>query len=270
MPELRGRFVRVKLEGIPFFEEPSVYILGSTAFHHDEFARFAKDTGQSVTDAQMIGTDGEDLIEAGGRACYLSYGSGRTSEEHIRNLRNSNHGSVVRHSVATVMITGVSRGFTHELVRHAAGTAISQSSSRYIPARKLGFVTPPEYRLRPLLRSDFMGHAKTSLELYERHVEQLTAALKDERPELKAFGRKKIARGAARCVLPINLNQFIQFSMNAQAFRHVLRMRGSEAAEAEIREVACKLAPIGKKLWPVLMEDVEVTQDGEVKIGDEV
>ena len=108
-----------------------------------------------------------------------------------------------------------------------------------------------------------------SLELYETHCGALVGALESEHPDWSRFQRVKVARGAARCMLPINLNQVIQFSMNAQAFRHVLRMRGGGAAEAEIREVACKLAPLGKELWPTLMQDVEVV-DGEVLIGSKV
>jgi thymidylate synthase (FAD) len=256
-------------DGVTFFEDSRVYLVGYSKFHGNGFHLFMKDFGMTLKEGQMTGTDGENIIEAGARACYLSYGVGRDSQEHIENIVDSDHGSVTRHAVANVMITGVSRGFTHELVRHAAGCDPSQSSSRFIPARKLGFVVPPEYRQRPLLRSDFIGHAKRSLELYEDHVEVLKLALKDEMPNSSTFSRTKVARGAARGILPINLNQVIQFSMNAQAFRHVLRMRGNEFADAEIREVACKLAPIAKQLWPVLMQDVEV-KDGAVSLRSEV
>ena len=269
MPELRSHNVRLIQDGVRFFEEPKVYLVGATKFHGNGLHQLLKDLDLEVKYGQMRGTDGEKVIEAGARACYLSYGVGRDTKEHLRNIRAADHGSVVRHATAVVMITGVSRGFTHELVRHAAGTAVSQSSSRYIPARRLGFVIPPEYRLRPLLRADFMSHAVRSLELYETHCAALEKVFEQEHPDWTPFMRTKTARGAARSVLPTNLNQLLQFSMNVQAFRHILRLRGTEHAEAEIREVAVKLAPIGKELWPTMMEDVYVV-DGLVKLGAEI
>ena len=268
MSELRSRDMWVE-DDVTFFAEPRVYLTGYTKFHAEGFDEFMQDFGMDLKEGQMRGTDGEQVIESGARACYLSFGKGRNTEQHLANIVDSNHGSVVRHASASFMITGVSRGFTHELVRHAAGCAPSQSSSRFIPARKLGFLIPPEYRNRPLLRADFVWHAKNSLHLYEEHVKTMEAALKLEDPDSTPFSRTKVARGAARCMLPINLNQVIQFTMNAQSFRHVLRMRGNRWAEAEIREVACKLAPIGKKLWPTLMEDVTV-KDGEVNLRSEI
>jgi len=259
----------VRVEAPKFWDESSVYLVGYTKFHQEGFHEFMDDFGMELKEGQMRGTDGENVVEAGGRACYLSYGVGRQSKEYHENIMASKHGSVMRHAVANVMITGVSRGFTHELVRHAAGTAPSQSSSRYIPARKLGFVIPPEYRGKAMYEGDFRAHCGLSLDLYERHMRYLKEDYEQEHPDWSPTQRTKTARGAARGVLPINLNQVIQFSMNVQAFRHVLRMRGSEYAEREIREVACKLAPIGKQLWPILMQDVEV-KNGEVHLEEGV
>src|SRR5262249_3114651 len=43
--------------------------------------------------------------------------------DYVGNLINQGHGSVLEHAVWDVLITGVSRSLTHELVRHRAGTA---------------------------------------------------------------------------------------------------------------------------------------------------
>ena len=76
---------------------------------------------------------GEQLVEAGGRLCYVSYGKGRkTNAEYIDNIIESKHGSVLEHAVWNFIIAGVSRSFTHELIRHRAGWGYSQLSQRYV------------------------------------------------------------------------------------------------------------------------------------------
>ena len=80
---------------------------------------------------------GELLVEFGGRACYRSWEPGlnpnvtkiRTDQrEYFANILRSAHGSVLEHANYTFAFRNVSRVFTHELVRHRAGSAFSQES----------------------------------------------------------------------------------------------------------------------------------------------
>ena len=72
---------------------------------------------------------GEAVAEFAGRLCYLSFGAdagfegghrliaGRTTNsEYLTNILRTRHGSVLEHAVWTLLLEGVSRALTHELV----------------------------------------------------------------------------------------------------------------------------------------------------------
>ena len=74
-------------------------------------------------------TDGERLAEFAGRLCYMSQHNParRETREYLENIKKQGHGSVLEHANYSLLIEGVSRSLTHELVRHRAGFAYSQA-----------------------------------------------------------------------------------------------------------------------------------------------
>src|ERR1041384_8846444 len=90
-------------------------------------------------------TDGERLAEFAGRICYMSQHNplGRSTREYLDNIKKQGHGSVLEHANYSLLLEGVSRSLTHELVRHRAGTAMSQLSQRYVDESEAHFVVPP-------------------------------------------------------------------------------------------------------------------------------
>ena len=95
---------------------------------------------------------GELLVEFGGRACYRSWEPGlnpnvtrvrNDRREYLENILRSAHGSVLEHASYSFALRNVSRVFTHELVRHRAGSAFSQESLRYVRLTDIGFRVPP-------------------------------------------------------------------------------------------------------------------------------
>src|SRR5262245_17016001 len=79
--------------------------------------------------------DIDALGEFAGRLCYRSWEPGlnanvtrvrEDSAEYHRNTLSSGHGAIYEHASITFLFQDVSRVFTHELVRHRAGVAISQ------------------------------------------------------------------------------------------------------------------------------------------------
>src|SRR5207253_9047817 len=95
---------------------------------------------------------GELLVEFAGRACYRSWEPGlnpnvsrvRTDQrEYFANILRSAHGSVLEHANYSFALRNVGRPFTHELVRHRAGSAFSQESLRYVRLADIGFRVPP-------------------------------------------------------------------------------------------------------------------------------
>ena len=147
----------------------------------------------------------------------------------------------------TVYMVG-SRGFSHELVRHGDWTAISQRSTRYCEESESPWVLHPlvqEFLFNGQLAYDSrIDHLiDTSRQLYRDLVNELvtfvTPRLKDD-PYAKTSARKQ-ARGAARGFLGNALETEIIFSASVSQLLHILRMRAANAADAEIRVMACML-----------------------------
>ena len=126
--------------------QPKVYLLGRQQVDDVEMERFLKDIGTPdyLTDAA---SPGEVLVEAGGRVCYLSFANPRPGgmRAYADNILRSDHTSVLEHAVFTIMVTGVSRSLTHELVRHRHASP-SQLSQRYVDESACEVVVPPALR----------------------------------------------------------------------------------------------------------------------------
>src|SRR4029077_13196847 len=123
--------------------EPSVYLLGRQEIYEDALADFLSehDVKQWSTDTPVAG---EKLIETAGRVCYMSFQRPRPggNRAYIGHLLEVGHGSVLEHAVFNLLITGVSRSLTHELVRHRAGFGYSQLSQRFVDESACEFVEP--------------------------------------------------------------------------------------------------------------------------------
>src|ERR1043165_6479228 len=67
----------------------------------------------------------------------------RGTREYLDNIKKQGHGSVLEHATYSILLEGVSRSLTHDLVRHRAGFADSQLSQRYVDESHAAFVVPP-------------------------------------------------------------------------------------------------------------------------------
>jgi thymidylate synthase (FAD) len=142
---------------------------------------------------------------------------------------------VLEHAVWTLLIEGVSRSLTHELVRHRAGFGFSQLSQRYVDESDIGFVLPPEIEEDGPAFGIWTRACEASLDAYRDLLGVVAERVGDEGP---ATMRKKRARQAARAVLPNCAETKIVVTGNARAWRHFMEMRGSGAADVEIRRLA--------------------------------
>jgi thymidylate synthase (FAD) len=236
--------------------EPEIYIVGRQTMDRTAIDRFLED--QELTWETDTEVGGEQLVEAGGRICYMSFGKGRkTNREYIQNLVSMKHGSVLEHATWDFIITGVSRSFTHELVRHRAGWGYSQLSQRYVDESTANFVEPEIIARDERLHALWLNAVKTSHEAYRQLVEGLMEHLPNI--ENKTERRKRV-REAARSVLPNATETMIFCSANARALRHFIELRGAEGAEAEIRRVAVKLLRLMQDEAPTLFGDYEIAR----------
>jgi thymidylate synthase (FAD) len=70
--------------------------------------------------------------------------------------------------------------------------------------------------------------------------------------------RRKLARQAARSVLPNATETKIFVTGNARALRHFIELRGSEHADVEIRKVAVRMLRILQRESPSLFGDYQL------------
>jgi len=123
--------------------EPKFYLIGSP-----------NDTGEMITFLEENDIQwrldpniswAENVFEFAGRLCYASWkkedgefenlnlkGIRTGNAIYLKNIIESKHGSVFEHGGLILLFTNVSRVFTHELVRHRAGCAYSQTSGRFV------------------------------------------------------------------------------------------------------------------------------------------
>src|SRR5262249_31343712 len=164
---------------------------------------------------------GERLAEFAGRLCYMSQlnPADRSTAEYLDNIKKQGHGSVLEHAVYVLLIEGISRSCTHELVRHRAGFGYSQLSQRYVDESHAAFVMPPAIQGSDGLEKEWLAQVTEAQEAYVSAVAGLM--VKFESVESKVH-RRKLAREAARSVLPNATETKIIVSGNIRAWRTML------------------------------------------------
>lgn len=220
-----------------------IYLISRPSFDTEAFLSFLRDEDTSwrrTGDA----TQAEEVVEVSGRICYMSFGerqSPRGNREYIRNLIRLKHESVLEHVSWTFLLTGVSRAFTHQFVRHRAGFSFSQLSQQYHDERDAEFVEPAELRSFPEAEAAWRNAVGAAKEAY-RTISEALRQLEME-PQWEGLSReaRRAIRSAARSVLPNATETKIVVTANARAIRHFLRVRGTIPGDLEMREVAAQL-----------------------------
>src|SRR4030095_12581424 len=181
---------------------------------------------------------GEALAEFAGRACYQSWKKPNpataSNAGYLRHILDVGHLSVLEHGTVTFYFTGVSRSFTHELIRHRH-FSYSQLSQRYVPERDAAMVEPDVIAQDPDLHKKFVEATDAAVRAYTELLEGLEARFADVD---NATLRRKQAPQAARAVLPKATERRIVVTGNYRAWRHFIAMRASEHADVEIRALA--------------------------------
>jgi thymidylate synthase (FAD) len=244
---------------IRVLREPAVYLVGRQVVDQAEVDRFLSEHGVSwQTDTEVAG---EHLAEVAGRLCYMSFAKPRPggNKTYLGHILEVGHGSVLEHAVWNFVFTGVSRSLTHELVRHRH-MGYSQLSQRYVDESVAEYVEPDVIADDPEMHAlwlEAVGHAHRA---YVGLVEKLTEHYKDE-PDKTL--RRKLARQAARSVLPNATETKIFVTANARALRHFIEMRASRHAEVEIRKLAVAVLRIMQQEAPNLFNDYSLVPLGD-------
>src|SRR3989338_3404044 len=241
--------------------KPRVFLVGETRIIPEGMQSYLEHIGAPHWDSNAQ-SDAEKLTEFYGKLCYKSFAIGlnpnirkvrESNKEYIDHVIEVGHGSVMEHAVINFVFADVSRVFTHELVRHRTGVAISQESLRFVRLEDLGQWLPTVICENEQAVEIF---ARTFEEL-ERLQLELAQIFELDSPG-KPFYEKKVITSAMRRLAPIGLATTIGWSANPRTIRWVLEMRTDPAAEEEIRLVFGKVGRIVTERYPHLFGDLIV------------
>lgn len=177
--------------------------------------------------------------------------------------------SVLEHANYTLLLYGISRSVTHELIRHRSGFGYSQLSQRFVSGKMLRFVERPEYQTddpggqAPSLHEQFIQRIERAASEYTTLTERLLAMQKAGSTILSAEARtdlRKKVQQTARSVLPNETEAPIVVTGNTRAWRHVIEERASAHAETEIRALAIRILLCLRVADPVLFDDYSIEE----------
>ena len=173
------------------------------------------------------------LIEYAARKCYNSKVNESTRDKFLRGLLSSGHESPIEHAKMTVVVSDVSRAFTHQFVRHRL-FSFTQQSQRYVKFTDDidGFVVPES-----ILKSEDT----------KRIYGETLMTIVDNYNRLCDAG---VPREDARMVLPNAAESIIVATANFREWKHFFDVRAEKHAQWEIRKFALSLLH-----WLAMRED---------------
>ena len=297
-------------------ESPEVFLVQQPSLDWDEIRRYLRKVGERTNGVdspevwadrvqESMAADGDAIVEFGGRLCYRSWVAGANvnvvkvredSKDYLANVLRSGHGSVTEHANYSFIMDDVSRVFTHELVRHRAGVAVSQESMRFVRLDDIPFWMPPWARSD----EELTRRSMKLLEAMEEHqlwmadrfglddVEpcpvcdgsgEVPTGSDDDGPltfgdepcpacdgkgqVIKNFAEKKHKTSFMRRFAPDGVATGMLVTINIRALRHIIYMRTALGAEEEIRIVFDDVARIMQQASPNLMQDYSPNEDLE-------
>lgn len=185
-------------------------------------------------------------LEKMGRVCYKSENkiTETSAKEFIGRILASGHESVIEHEKVSVRVI-CDRGVSHEIVRHRIAS-YSQESTRYCNyskekfGKELTFIKPCFWKEGSVLYEMWVNCMKETEKCYNAMIEN--GALPQE----------------ARSILPNSLKTEIIVTMNLREWRHFFKLRTSERAHPQMREVALKILREFNERIPVIFDDIKV------------
>ena len=240
-----------------------LYLISKPSFDFAAFSRFLESDGQTWSRSPGA-TPSENIIEVAGRICYMSFGSRqspKTNGEYVSHLIAQGHESVLEHASWTFVLTGVSRAFTHQFVRHRIGFSYSQLSQQYRDQSSAAVIEPLSIAGDPKLSRTWRLNVQRSLETYRQLVGELESELLRRPVASRQRELTRRIRSAARSILPESVETTIAFTANARAIRHFLDVRGSIEGDDEMRIVSGLLLASVQSEAPALFANFYVTEE---------
>lgn len=253
------------------FVTPKVFVIAETKV--DQHGLLAALSHLGVPNwASDAHDDASLLVEFSGKLCYMSFDTAlnqnltkvgtRTNHQYIQEgIVANKHGSVLEHASISMLITDVSRVVTHELVRHRAGTAYSQTSGRYVRTGEVQMYLPSDIAASPEATAIF----EEAMQQMEMNTQRLANATGVKHAD---FALKKKLTSAFRRIVGNGASNHIVLTGNHRAFRHMIEMRTSPHAEEEIRVVFAEVSRILRQRYPAIYADALVSKVDGIEVTE--
>jgi thymidylate synthase (FAD) len=233
--------------------QPEVFLVAQPAIDYDQLAAYLREVGgeqwlERLDRGELApgekASDAQNLAEFAGKMCYRAWEPGLNP--YVRRVRPDHDG----------YLHNVSRVFTHELVRHRPGTAVSQESLRFVRLDEIPFWFPDWAREDP----ELMKRATALLDQMEEFQRWMAEHFRLDDDGVP-FHEKKEKTSFMRRLAPDGVATGIVWTANIRTLRHTIEARTDPGAEEEIRLVFGRIGEIMRAEAPALFADYEV-RDG--------
>lgn len=191
----------------------------------------------------------ENPIDIISLAAGTSYGKDNVSLKRIQTCVAHRHTSVLEHAYITFRIDGISRGCSHQLVRHRLMSVV-QESQRYVKYKDM--VSSDDWYVMP---EEFEGTDKEKA---------FRVAMQNSALSYSILLEQGAKPEDARAVLPNAMKTSLTISMNVRELFSILNLRLSQKAQTEIRELAQNMRWLAEHYndqWAQLMQIYTDNQD---------
>jgi thymidylate synthase (FAD) len=186
---------------------------------------------------QLIGTYGSDEIMA--MSAWTSTSRELTEEKVnripalLKMLADNNHETPFEKSSLHFLVTSEIASHIHA-IKHRIGVSINCESARYKELKEDKYYIPHDWSQEE--QKLLQEHCEQSLTRYHESLARLTPVL----------GRKR-AKESARFYLPYATQITYDVMFNMRSFVHFQRLRNSEHAQVEIREISAEMLRLVKE-----------------------
>lgn len=160
----------------------------------------------------------------------------------MKSILKNGHESVIEYEKISVRII-CDRGVSHEIVRHRIAS-YSQESTRYCNYNKEKFGKELTF-IKPSFWSDDSVEYQLWIEMLNK-IEKLYNTLME----------MGVAPQEARSILPNCLKTEIVVTMNLREWRHFFRLRTSQRAHPQMRQISVMILESFKESMPIIFNDI--------------
>jgi len=207
---------------------------------------------------ELIGYYGSDLTHA--LSAWTSTSRELTEEKKnripklLKMLAENEHHSVFEKSSLHFLVTTDIASHIH-LLKHRIGVSINAESARYKELKEDKYYVPVDWSAEE--KELYIEHLESSLQKYHAALERLVQG---------GMSRKR-AKESARLYLPYGNQITADIMFNFRSFAHFVRLRYSDHAQLEVKEVArCMLEMVQSTgAFKATLDAFGLTDNGKIR-----